>query len=466
MMNVNELSTPNNPGTPKMFHDQGSVSPVVGAPLPGELRFNSVTPSFGRGIQLSRMLENSFNREVGASVSSPQEHDSQPQSGENAENGAGSEVHPDSSQTFMLELIKTMGQEIGNSIVTSLSSSNAHSQKVDPQTVPLSPKIPDWSQVNLVMKADVREPPTFRGDGTDKCNVYEWEEMMQTYLKRKGFEVSEQGVEIMDRLMGRAKDVVKIGIRGNSLANISTDPEVIYRVLKQHYGEPITSTTPLADFYATVPYQGEGSIDYWVRLNKAGDLANECLQRQGKQIEDMGYELAMMFVRHCPNPELSAAFRCKPRTKWTVGEVQEMLDSYQNDKHATRKRVQHTMFVQEDIQLAGETVLTSAVQGVRGGDEQATMTKLVTLFEQFLKTQNSTQPARVFRNAVQQPPNYPCAICGDGAHSTRSHCLNERLCFKCHKSGHQNVNCPQKQGDRRGPPVTQLATDQTQSLNL
>ncbi len=31
---------------------------------------------------------------------------------------------------------------------------------------------------------------------------------MQTYLNKKGYSVSEQGQDILDRLMGRAKDVV------------------------------------------------------------------------------------------------------------------------------------------------------------------------------------------------------------------------------------------------------------------
>lgn len=31
----------------------------------------------------------------------------------------------------------------------------------------------DLSNVNLVVKSDVKEPPMFCGDGTDKCNVYE-----------------------------------------------------------------------------------------------------------------------------------------------------------------------------------------------------------------------------------------------------------------------------------------------------
>ena len=91
--------------------------------------------------------------------------------------------------------------------------------------------MPDWSKVNFVMKSDMCEPPTFRGDGTEICTVYEWQEMMKTYLVKKGYKMPEQGHEIMERLMGRAKNLVKIGIRSNPLVNISRDPEVIFSIL-------------------------------------------------------------------------------------------------------------------------------------------------------------------------------------------------------------------------------------------
>jgi hypothetical protein len=85
------------------------------------------------------------------------------------------------------------------------------------------------------------------------------------------------------------------------------DPEAIYNILRQHFGEAISSTIPLGYFYETLPRQTESCLDYWVRLNKAIDLANECLQRQGKRVDDPGHEVTMMFVKHCPDPALYAA---------------------------------------------------------------------------------------------------------------------------------------------------------------
>ena len=40
--------------------------------------------------------------------------------------------------------------------------------------------------VTLVMKTDVKEPPYFRGDGTDRHTVHDWEEMMSVYLNKRG----------------------------------------------------------------------------------------------------------------------------------------------------------------------------------------------------------------------------------------------------------------------------------------
>lgn len=55
-------------------------------------------------------------------------------------------------------------------------------------------------------------------------------------------------------------------------------------------------------------------------------------------MDDVGHAVAMIFVKHCPNHELYTAFGCKPREKWTVGEVQELIDSHQNDRCATRRK--------------------------------------------------------------------------------------------------------------------------------
>ncbi|XP_042625592.1 tudor domain-containing protein 1-like [Cyprinus carpio] len=47
---------------------------------------------------------------------------------------------------------------------------------------------------------------------------------------------------------------------------------------------------------------GENPVDYWIRINKAADLANDGLHRQGKQLADMSDEVTRMFIKHCPDP--------------------------------------------------------------------------------------------------------------------------------------------------------------------
>ncbi len=84
----------------------------------------------------------------------------------------------------------------------------------------------------------------------------------------------------------------------------------------------------LADFYGTVPVVGENTVEYWVCINKAVDVAEEALNRQ---LENPCQEAAMMFVKYCPDPTLSAIFCLKAPDKWTASEVQEHLDRYQTE---------------------------------------------------------------------------------------------------------------------------------------
>lgn len=52
------------------------------------------------------------------------------------------------------------------------------------------------------------------------------------------------------------------------------DPKLVFDILKQHFSEVTYSSMPLADFYNTLPLAGEGPMDYWIRLNKAVDVAH------------------------------------------------------------------------------------------------------------------------------------------------------------------------------------------------
>ena len=181
------------------------------------------------------------------------------------------------------------------------------------------------------MKADAREPPYFRGDGTDKHTVHEWEEIMDVYLKKRGVPPQEYSQEIMSRLMGKARDIVKVTLRSIPSLKPAENPKLVFDVLKQHFSEVTYSSMPLADFYNTLPLNGESPMDYWIRLNKAVDVADECLRRQGRTIEDPSHEVTMMLVKHCPDPALASVLKCKTAEKWTANEIQEHLVEHQRE---------------------------------------------------------------------------------------------------------------------------------------
>lgn len=82
-------------------------------------------------------------------------------------------------------------------------------------------------------------------------------------------------------------------------------------------------------------------MDYWIRLNKAIDVADECLRRRNKCVEDPAAEAVMMFVSRCPDPGLALSFQFKPAEQWSAAEVQERLDCHRRNLKRTSARTQH-----------------------------------------------------------------------------------------------------------------------------
>jgi len=304
------------------------------------------------------------------------------------------------------------------------------------------------------MQSEAKEPPVFRGDGTDKFSVHEWEDLMDTYLRKRGIPMLEHHHEILSRLMGKAKDIVRITLRSNTSLKPSENPKVIFDVLKQHFSEVRYSYIPLADFYGTVPVAGENPVDYWVRLNKAVDVAEEALIRLGRQMDNPCQEAAMMFVKHCPDPTLSAIFRLKAPDKWTASEVQEHLDRYQTEQKeqlaikskrnfGVRNVTTHTQSPMED------EVVTSVFPVVSSDNINAStpshpqnddncMKTLIGLLDRAL-SQNSQAEMR--RPRPIQPPVRACKVCHSPEHSTLAHCRRQRLCLTCFQPGHMKRDC-------------------------
>ena len=84
----------------------------------------------------------------------------------------------------------------------------------------------------------------------------------------------------MSRLMGKARDVVKVTLRSMPSLRPAENSKLVFDILK-HFSEVTYSSMPLADFYNTLPLNGESPMDYWIRMNKAVDVADEMSEKAG-----------------------------------------------------------------------------------------------------------------------------------------------------------------------------------------
>ncbi|KAK0134293.1 hypothetical protein N1851_030144 [Merluccius polli] len=143
---------------------------------------------------------------------------------------------------------------------------------------------------------------------------------MEVYFRKRATPLKEKHTEITSKLMGKAKDIVRITLLSTSSTSMKPqeNPKIIYDILRQHFSDETYSCMPMADFYSTVPATGETPVEYWLRLNKAVDAAEEGLKRLGRHMEDPCQEAVMMFVKYCPDPSFAAVFKFKAPEKWTA----------------------------------------------------------------------------------------------------------------------------------------------------
>ncbi|KAM9761902.1 uncharacterized protein ACNS7B_004146 isoform 1-T1 [Menidia menidia] len=380
------------------------------------------------------------------------------------------------SDPALKNLIAQIAQEVGHAISTQLKGESKADEDRDARTQSsganqnLSDLTHNLAGMRLVMQAETREPPSFRGDVSDKLSVYEWEELMDTYLRKRGVPHGEQHQEILYKLMGKARDVVKITLRSNPALKPQENPRVMFDILKQHFSETTSSNMPLADFYGTVPHIGENPIEYWLRLNKAIDAAEEALSRQGRHIDDPSREVTMMFVKYCPDPALAAVLRFKAPDKWTAMEIQEHVDRYQIERKAKAnhpslaKRLSSHVQAHEEIISSGSPV-SSPVQ-IEGNvnlgpqlDDNCIKT-LISLLDRTLVQNNQTVPRNPSHGQFQRKF---CKVCQSTEHSTLAHCRQDRLCLSCFRPGHIKRDCPNK--DSRQDPRTTSPLEGQQHLN-
>lgn len=388
--------------------------------------------------------------------------------GQAASHGDTHSALPDTSDLALNNLITHIAQQVGQTIREQLRGECGERDVGATQAQSSTGQLPsDSTYLNLtgaklVLQSDVREPPVFRGDGSDKNTVCEWEELMEVYLRKRAIPLREQHAEIMSKLMGRAKDIVRITLRSSPSVKPEETPKIIYDILRQHFSDVTYSCMPMADFYSTVPAVGETPVEYWLRLNKAVDAAEEGLKRLGRRVEDPCQEVAMMFVKYCPDPTLAAVFKFKATDKWTASEIQEHIDRYQTEmKEQVLSKSERfkpvAVHAQAPTPVAPETVCRLCEPSVQSQSSAAPkptcddscLKTLVSLFDRALSQNNQAAHQSVSPNQFQQKF---CRVCRSLDHSTLAHCRQKRLCLACFQPNHIKKNCPNhkpSQGQQR-----------------
>lgn len=367
-------------------------------------------------------------------------------------------------------LLGELGTQIGESVVSHIWASQIPTPVRSsplPTTLPPLEPLPstlDMSRLNVVVKQDAKEPPMFRGDGTDKYTVQEWIDVVGVYLRKKSCPTAERVDEVLSHLLGRAKNIVKVGLKSNS--DSATHPEVIYDILRRYFSDSPMSSLPLADFYATQPNADESPVDYWVRLNTAAEHADKHLQKSGGKMENMPAEIAMMFIRNCSDPDLSSVFRCKPISKWSAMEVQEAIDEHQREHRTWKKPTKAERANMVTVAAAACSPVAEELTTMRAGvqeppkqtnvstvtvPEAGALERVLSMLESVLA--RTASPAQ---QSTQWTRPTSCRVCGEKTHLTHEHCMKEKRCFKCLEPGHLKRDCtravpPQAQSDSHMP---------------
>jgi len=379
-------------------------------------------------------------------------------------------------------IISDLAQKIGESISASLNLTQ-HPSPVQPKSnVQHSSDCVDASNLNIIVQHDVKPPPLFRGDQSDSFTVHEWEDMMYSYMNRKKCTDETASDLILSRLAGKARDVVKVSLRSFPGPTAAVLPTTVFDILKRNFSELMYSNMPMADFYNTLPRADESPMDYWIRLNKAIDVADECLRRRNKSVEDPVTEAVMMFISHCPDPGLALSFQFKPAEQWSAAEVQERLDSHhRNLKRAFARPArslpvsachQNTVtvcddpvpspFKQPELSLSQMSSLTGQLNpNAAPFTPDGSMQQLVGMMDKVLSlctaSLSSSNPNCPGRTSDLKPSLSPaCRVCRSKEHTTHTHCMRQRLCRNCFKPGHFKSNCPKTIVLEIPSPATQL----------
>lgn len=355
----------------------------------------------------------------------------------------------------MRTVIQEIGHQLADSIMSRLQPHNTVAPSADThvESSHCQPtRVSDYSQVQIVTQRKVKEPPSFVGDGSDSVKVHEWEDLMRTFIKKSNVRVEDQAEEILMHLRGKAKDVVRFGIR-NSNIDMHAQPDMIYGLLRKHFSSARYSAVPLAEFYSTLPNDHEDPYDYWLRLNRAADLATDCLREQGKTLENPEMEVTRMFIRNCPCKDLALTFRSKTIDKWTACEVLEVLNEYHAEMSCkANPPVQPVRRMDVAVHNAEVTPVpthNSHEPPQAQSQQYVSLAEVMDMLEKVVLRGASDQSKVRRRTPLRRPEDRidgftdkPCIICKDDGHSAFSHCRDKRLCFKCYAPGPSRHDCP------------------------
>ncbi|XP_032430716.1 uncharacterized protein LOC116727412 [Xiphophorus hellerii] len=298
----------------------------------------------------------------------------------------------------MSTIVQQIGQQLADSVMAHLNSSTPSGTAIK-NTQNESHQVPcsslDLSQVQLVSRSQVREPPIFKGESSDTVTVDEWEDSMKSYIKKSGVQQEHQAEEILIHLRGRARDVVRCGIR-NCGIDVQHNPQAIYSLLRKHFGSDQCSPVPLADFYSTRPKENEDPFEYWLRLNGAADVADSRLQEQGKTFDNPSVEVTRMFIRNCPCKDLAITFRSKTIEKWSAQDVQEVLDEYHMEKGLRSARKESRISVNRaEVDCTTSTSVQKQELQQCVAPDNSTMDRLISMLEKvLLQAQGNSQSSR------------------------------------------------------------------------
>lgn len=257
-----------------------------------------------------------------------------------------------------------------------------------------------------------------------------------------------QSEEILILLRGKAKDVVRFGVK-NLKIDLEKNPDDIFKLLHKHFSAKFPSSLPLANFYSTLPTDQEVAYDYWLRLNKAAELVSRSMGEQGKTFDEDSIEVTQMFIQNCPSKDLKLIFRSKMFDKWSANEAQDIQDQY----HMEKSNMFSSPIPINKIQVSPAS--DSQVQTQNVTKESATMERLIDMLEKVLlqnsKSARSSRPMNI-RSGMPRVEGLnvmPCSVCNDNSHSAFTHCREQKLCFLCHLPDHSRRSCL-KQRDASG----------------